>query len=396
MVVALDQGDDVSLGIRDGEEDGVAGSRGRDPGKVRRFDVGGRPARIDPAGALRDVPVGKQLLHRDMGEPRVAHVTEQVGVRELLRLDHRVQRARRVEAPFRQREPFQHPQHQKRGDALPVRRQLRHLPPPVRDLERIDPFRVEQGQVLGVHQPAMLPDDVDDGLRRGTFVEPPPAALGDTPQRPRQAGILEYLPRGGRPTVNQERRDGLRVVGEHRRGGCPESRGDLHHRKAVLRVPDGGREVRSERQPPEAVVQRNPTRHGSGHRDGVWTAGGHLADDALAREKVRGHPRSRPAAGVHSEQRVVLRGVHDREEVAADAVRGRLHQPLHGVRSDGGIHGVSAAMEDLHRRLGGEGLAGCRDAVLRCRDGTAGDGQRRHHRGAPGHGRLLSLQAAVL
>ena len=225
----------------------------------------------------------------------------------------------------------------------------------------------------------------------GPLVEPVAALFGDPPERARQGRVPERLARPGRSFLDQEGGARLRIRAEHLHRAGPQPGGDLHHRKTVLGVPDRRGQIGSQGKLAEPLVHRRPAADGPRDRDRVYAAIGKLALHALAVEEIERHSRRRPPARVHPVQLVLLRQVHDGKEVAADAVRGGLHHALGRVGGDGGVHGVSAALEDLHRRLGGKGLAGRRDAVLRRGDGPAGHGQRGcHHEGQGHHGGLLS------
>ena len=68
----------------------------------------------------------------------------------------------------------------------------------------------------------------------------------------------------------------------------------------------------------------------------------------LAARKSDGEAARRPAARVQAVDRAGLRVVVDDEQVAADAVAGRLHQADGGVGGDGRVDGVAAALENLH------------------------------------------------
>ena len=60
------------------------------------------------------------------------------------------------------------------------------------------------------------------------------------------------------------------------------------------------------------------------------------------------------------------RGIVDnREQVAADAVAGGLHQPERGIGSDGRIDRTAAVLEHVERDLRGERVCSGRHAVLR-------------------------------
>ena len=389
-VVALDQRDDVPLAVHHGQVDGVASPRGGDAGKLRGLDVAGGFLRVDQPRPRRRVLLGKKLLHRNAGEARIADVPEQVGVGELLRLDHRVQRARRVKAPLADGELLEDVEHLQRGDALAVGRQLADLPAAVGGLDGLHPLGLELRQVLGRHHAAAFAHHGHDCLRRRTLVEAVATLLRDSPERPRQVGVAERLASPRRLSPNQERRPRLGIVRQHLDRMRPQLGGHLHHRKAVLGVPDGRCEIGRQREPAEALVQGRPAGHrpGDGHR--VDPAVRQLTLDSLAFQKLERHSCRGPAARVHPVELVLLRQVDDGEEVAADAVRGGLHQPLGGIGGDRGVHRAPAALEDLRRGLRRQGLARGRDPVLRGGDRTAGDGQSGNQAHREGHhGALL-------
>ena len=87
--------------------------------------------------------LAEQLADRQLREARIADVPEQVRVRQLLRLDHHVQRPRAVEAVFAEREPLHQVEHHQHRDALPLRRDLAHRPSAIRRLDRVDPLGLE-------------------------------------------------------------------------------------------------------------------------------------------------------------------------------------------------------------------------------------------------------------
>ena len=89
------------------------------------------------------------------------------------------------------------------------------------------------------------------------------------------------------------------------------------------------------------------------------------------REEVRRETGRRPAARVQAVDGAGLRFVIDDEEVAAEAVAGRLHQADRGVGGNRRVDRVAAALEDLH--------AGARRQRLARRD----DPERRRHDRSP-------------
>jgi hypothetical protein len=149
----------------------------------------------------------------------------------------------------------------------------------------------------------------------------------------------------------------------------------LAHGEALLGVVDRRREQRGERQLGESLVQCHPaancTGHGHGHR-------------ATLRHRVvplrlhvfDGEPRGRPAARVEAVELSGLGLPHERESVTADAIAGGLHQADRGVGGDDGVHGIAAALHDLHAGLRGKWMTGRDDTVTRPDHRTAWHGKR--------------------
>ena len=160
----------------------------------------------------------------------------------------------------------------------------------------------------------------------------------------------------------------MRAVHLHRVG--PTGRDSLRHREPVLGVPNRRRQQLRERLGAESLPHRVPSRGHAGHGHRVDAALRHLLD-ALRCEEVDGQAGRRPAARVEAVDGAGLRLVVNDEEVAAEAVAGRLHQADGRVGGDRGVDGVAAALEDLH--------AGARRQRLARRDDPE---RRRHHRSA--------------
>ena len=118
----------------------------------------------------------------------------------------------------------------------------------------------------------------------------------------------------------------------------------------------------AQRQAAEFLAQRMPPGDHPGHGHGeraarrqFGEAGGRASNSrvsARGAQPLALRPWSVPRLGV----------VDQREQVAADAVAGRLHQPDGGVGRDGRVDGVAAALEHLHAGARGQRLAGRDDA----------------------------------
>ena len=175
----------------------------------------------------------------------------------------------------------------------------------------------------------------------------------------------------------------MRAVQLHR--SRPAAGDHFRHREALLGVVDRRRQQLGERLGAEPLAHRVPAGHHAGHGHRVDAALRHLLD-ALGGEELRRQPGRRPAAGVQPVHGAGLRLVVEDEEIAAEAVAGRLHQADGGVGGNGGVDGVAAALEDLHAGAGRQRLAGGDDAERR-RHHRAADHRRRGRAGllAPGH-----------
>ena len=88
-----------SLSI-DGHVDRVVALRVGDARQLRRLDLAGGLRRVDQLRAIDRARLVEQRVHRDFAEARIADVAQHVGVGELLRFDHHVQRVGAVEAVF--------------------------------------------------------------------------------------------------------------------------------------------------------------------------------------------------------------------------------------------------------------------------------------------------------
>ena len=136
--------------------------------------------------------------------------------------------------------------------------------------------------------------------------------------------------------------------------------------KTFLRIMDRRREIVSQFQFPEFLLQLRPGVNATGHAD--WQHAGRRDRLALQFREFGFHllvaqTERRTAASVDSVKFVFLRAVNDGEEIAADAVRNRFGQAERGVRGDRSIHRAPAAFQNLEADLRGERHARANHAV---------------------------------
>ena len=277
-------------------------------------------------------------------EPRVSDVPEHVGIRELLRLDHHVQRLRAVESILRHREPLHDAEHHERCDALCVGWQLADRPAAVGRLNGRDPFRLELEQIRRRHRVALRLREGDDRIGGGSAIKAIAPVRADPGQRRREVGITKQ--RAGRRGMCIGEIRGARA-GIGRQLGCrlpPHAGIDLAHREALPGVPDRGSENRREREVSKASMQGVPTGHcaWNGHSENPFV--GHLAVPARA-HKLRRHAGGRPPRRVEAHQATRLGIVDDGEEIAAHAVHHWLDEAERRVGGDRRIDGRPASLE---------------------------------------------------
>ena len=142
LVDALNQRDDVAVLVDRREVDGVAAGGVRQAVEHRWLDVRGGPRRIDQSGARCLACALSSIAGTGVvAEPWIADVPQHVGVGQLLRFDHHVQRLGAVESVLAQRKLLHQVEHQQRGDALRVRRQLVDRPASIGRGDRVRPIR---------------------------------------------------------------------------------------------------------------------------------------------------------------------------------------------------------------------------------------------------------------
>ncbi len=213
-----------------------------------------------------------------------------------------------------------------------------------------------QVAAVGLHEGVDLVRDL-------AFVEHVPALLADQAQGVGETRVLEHVAlrrglAGGGQGVRFLPRAGQ--VFEGREVAAPVEGDGLRDGVALLRVPDGPREVIGEGELAELVVQRSPAvhaprdvdgQHADGRQEGAVQLG-----DGVARLFV-GKPLRRAARAVEAVEFVLLGDVDDGEQVAADAVGDGFHQAERRVGGDGGVDRVAAALEHVEPDLTGRGHA---------------------------------------
>ncbi len=345
---------------------------------VTRSSCEGSTRHCARAGSIRAArvwarPLSSIASHGHLTKSLVADVPDQVGIGELLGLDHRVQRPRRVKAEVAHRERLHQIEHDERGDALTVGRDLADLPAPIRRRDGLHPFDIEICEVLCVHRAAARLEQGHDGLRSRALVVAVTSALGDSRERPCKVRVAEDRAGRRHASVDQEGTGRVGFGLEQRQRTGPESGRDLRDRKSFLGIVDGRRQQVGHRQSPEFLAHRMPARDHARHGDRVRAARRQFGDagglQILRRQRARS-----PAARVEAMERARLGLVDERKQIAADAVARGLHQAHHRVGRDGGVDGVAAALEHLHAGAGGQHLAGRDDAQTRGHLRPAGEG----------------------
>src|SRR6266404_945996 len=201
--------------------------------------------RIDPLRPLRRPLFRNQRRHRQFLPSRITDVFHQIRVRQLLRLDHRVQRIRRAKAPIllSQRKRLHDVQHLQRRHPLHVRRQFVDNPVAIRRGNRLDKFARIVRQILAIHRPAMALHRLQNLRGNFTFVERVPAMLRNLLQRPRQIRIAKHLAHSRRAVPRKVSLRSCFISAQIIHFGRPIPRCPFRHRKSVLRRSNRRRQI---------------------------------------------------------------------------------------------------------------------------------------------------------
>ena len=221
---ALDERDQVALAVGGAERDGVA----RQPRRRRLRGSLADARRATPRALLLE-----QRGHRHLGVLGIGHEDVAVGEAELHGLDAPVpvERARGIGGV----ETLEHVQRDQRGEALAVRRQLRHLDAAVARADRLDPARGVRREVVVGEQAVRRTRGADDRVGDLALVEGARTALRHGAERARELRRAEPLAglRSARPPGAQSR--ARRGVEHARPLDPPPVVGDeLAHREALL------------------------------------------------------------------------------------------------------------------------------------------------------------------
>ena len=185
--------------------------------------------------------------------------------------------------------------------------------------------------------------EVEEAPAELPLVEALAAVAGNGAQRAGDAGESHGLANGQGPV-------GAQLAGTGK--GMHEVAGQRQHDGrgiAVLGQFDGGGEDVSERQPPVALVQGEPTVDGAGHLHAADVAPHGHRRQAVAAQAFGVGPRTGPADG---EERLGLRPWrrHHRQHVAPEPAQVRAHDGHRRPRGDGGVGGGAALVEHAEAR----------------------------------------------
>ena len=205
----------------------------------------------------------------------------------------------RVGGVGREVEPLHDGRRREREIALRVRRNGPHPVAPRVDAERLDPFGARRGQVVG-H--VLAATEREEARAELAAVEPVPPAVGDRRQRPRHPGAADHG-----AGLNGRRRSVVVGAGqvEHlARGPGVDRRGG----KAVGRVVPCGFEHLGHRQPPEALVQGEPSVDAAGNGHAADVASHRHGGEAVGSHALRVGARTGAPGGVQDRGRAACRG----------------------------------------------------------------------------------------
>ena len=206
---------------------------------------------------------------------------------------------------------------------------------------------------------------VGDRVRDLAFVERVATALRDrSPACSRDSGSSRSHPWPARcrSIVNCSVKPGIFRQTRHRQP--PVVRDQFGQRKAFARVLDRRREIVLHRQLAEAIVQREPAVDRTGHVHRQRTERRNRLVIVILKPFQRERFR-RAARTVVAVQLLRLRIPDDREQVAADAVRDRLHQAERRIRGDRRIDRGAAFLQHVETDLGRQRMRSRDHAVRR-------------------------------
>ena len=350
LEIRLDQADSVEILVDHRHVDRVRRLRlARDRAVVGVVGVHQR-------GAGPGIWLGDQLGHGDPGEGGVGVIPGAIFVGELLGLDQDVEPLGGVRAHALEVVGLHQVEHLEHGDPLAVRRELPDVKAPVIRRDGLVPRR-------GMAREVLLGEQAADGLRVGDdgvgdlpFVVGVGPLGGEDAEGLRQPGVLEDLAGARGLSAGEERRRRARHLCQAAGRGAPGRGDQLADGETLLGIRDRRREQLRERPGAEPGAQRVPPADASGHRPRQRPLVGDLGEPLGLEEFERRCERG-ASAGIQAVQGLGLGVPDDGEQVAADAVGGRLDQAEDGIRGDRGVDGVAPVLQDADRRGGRQRLA---------------------------------------
>ena len=240
---------------------------------------------------------------------------------------------------------FEDVEHQQRGDAGTVRRQLEDVPAAIRRRDRIGPSSLEFRKVRRRHGGAAPCQPIDDPPGNVPLVESIAATRGDLPVGPRQIGISENFAQIQRTSSRKKRLFSAGIAAQELRLVVPLFAGDFGNRKAFVRQRYGGIEHFSEWHPAESFDEKRPPANRPRNGDRVHAALRH-AMEALTLERLRGQPRRRPSTAIDAVH-LPIGLAYDREKVSSNATHHRADHTHYGIGGNGRVDRMASLVQHL-------------------------------------------------
>ena len=228
------------------------------------------------------------------------------------------------------------------------------------DVDRLVAAGLEGGQIVACEQTAVLLHEAGDLAGDLTFVEGGTAPLGDGPEGLPQVALVENIAGCEGLSAGGEDRPGVGIAGEALVLRL-QDRGELvTDRKTSLAEFDRRRQDLVEPEPAEGAMRQQPAVDDARHR----YAQNPLHGDAAALEVELAGGRGGRRPGAVDPVDPARSGVVEHEETVAPHARaGELDHAKRRSRGDGGVHGVSARLQNPEAGLGGERMAGGHGSV---------------------------------
>ncbi len=219
--------------------------------------------------------------------------------------------------------------------------------------DRLDPLRLELGQVGSVHDAAVGRDLGHDRVGDLAPVEDVAALLLDEPQRPPEIRVPNDAVEGRRLPVDQKRAVRIGIVAE-----LPLDAHDVSVPALGLAPPflgEAGRTLEGlvERQVAEPFEERVVACDGTRHRRGVHAGARHPLEAEAVTEELGRPSRRGPAGRVQRVEPLLLGHPHEGEEVPADPRVVLRRHVEHGRCGHRRVHRVPALLQDFQPGLRG-------------------------------------------